>query len=396
MKSLSDKHTGLVLVAGISLILYLVSALPVIFEDTFHHYVYLADAFAHGRLNLALPSAGVHDRPDSFDDIAVYRNRFYLGLPPLPAIFILPLIPWRGVHADARAVAVLLGAVNVGLCFRLLEKIVRDRSKIYWLTAFFGAGTVHWFVASHGGAWYFAQVCAVFFLLLGLNAAFSGHGAAAGFALAGAFLCRQLSILALPAFLGITAVSGGGIGRPRRLFWVLLGAAGGVFVYLCYNFLRFGSPFETGYGYHCITGAAVIQYQRYGLFHPHYLPRNLYTLLFMPPRLTDGFPWFRPTPAGQALIFTSPALFYAFKAGFRSWENRAIWVSAAGIVAAQLFYCNNGSWQFGYRFILDSLPLLMVLIARGTPPSLTLGARAVIVLSILFNCWGIVALRNLI
>lgn len=390
---LTDKRLT-ALVTAFFLALYFVSALSVLFRDGFHHYVYLAEAFSRGRLDLRLPARDAHEFSDSYDDVAFHNGRFYLGLPPAPALFLLPFSPLGRSALPARLGAVVLGAASAAGAFLLLGRLGADRAKQLWLTALFGAGTVHWFVASHGSAWYLAQVAAVFFLLAALRAALGGRGLAAGLCLAGAFLSRQLTILAFPALLALLIES-----RPQKktrpVLSLALGTALGVFLYLLYNWARFGDALQTGYAYHLITGDAVIQFQRYGLFHPHYLPRNLYTLLFMPPKLSDAFPYFFPSPQGMALVFTSPALVYAFRAPGRVGSTRALWFSVLLIVGLQLFYCNNGSWQFGYRFLLDALPLLMVLVARGTPSSLSRPARVLISLSVLANLYGVIMLRAL-
>lgn len=377
------------------LAVYFVSSLPVVFKDTFHHYVYLADAFSRGQLNLRLPARGEHDYRDSFDDIAVYDNRFYLALPPAPALVLFPFIGLGGVHLNARLITVCLGAVGAGLCWLLLKREQPGQRARLRLTLLFGLGTVYWFVAAHGGAWYLAQICAVTFLLGSLLAAQRGRGLAGGLLLAGAFLCRQLTLLALPALLALLGESPRGRNTRQRLL-ALLGAAAGVFLYLLYNQLRFGNPLETGYAHHLIRGEAVIQFQRYGLFHSHYLSRNLYTLLLMPPKFLGRFPFIYPRPEGMALIFTSPALFYALLAPFRDRGTALLGISAALILSAQLFYCNNGAWQFGYRFILDALPLLIILTARGMRRPLSRTAGFLIAFSVAANLYGVILLRNLL
>lgn len=399
IRSIELKKTAAVFLAVFSI--YLLSSLPVLFRDTFHHYVYLARAFSEGKLNLRLPARGVHEFVDSFDDIAVYRHKFYLGLPPAPAIFILPFIPWRGVHTNARLITVFLGAINAALLYSLLGRYGYSRNKRLWLTALFALGTVHWFVATHGGAWYLAQICGVFFLLTALLTI--SHPLAAGLLLGGAFLSRQLTVLTFPVFLALLARSNYTGNQPlisprigKKWIKFTLGLSGGIGLYLIYNYLRFGDILQPGYIYHNIRGAALLQFERYGLFHLYYLPRNLYTILFQGPKLINHFPYFIPTIRGQAFIFTTPAFFYAFKAKGPKTLLTSIWFSAGLIFLIQLFYCNNGSWQFGYRFILDILPLLIILIARGTPDTLPLSTRAVFIISILFNLGGVIFLRNLL
>ena len=54
-----------------------------------------------------------------------------------------------------------------------------------------------------------------------------------------------------------------------------------------------------------------------------------------------------------------------------------------------LLYFNTGSFQFGYRFALDWLPLGILLVALGTGGSLRWWGKALIAASVLMHLWGI-------
>ena len=58
---------------------------------------------------------------------------------------------------------------------------------------------------------------------------------------------------------------------------------------LLYNQVRFGSPLENGYRFHAMGEGFRTDFQQYGLFHLHYLPRNVfYELLTYPLPLRDA------------------------------------------------------------------------------------------------------------
>jgi hypothetical protein len=57
-------------------------------------------------------------------------------------------------------------------------------------------------------------------------------------------------------------------------------------------------------------------------------------------------------------------------------------------------YYGVGLQQFGYRYALDFTPLLLVLAALGLPSPLTVGARVLVVVSVLVNLWGAVFLSQ--
>jgi hypothetical protein len=218
------------------------------------------------------------------------------------------------------------------------------------------------------------------------------------------------------------------------------------------NYLRFGSPFESGYSY----GEQVHQLDLawrwpQGLIHPSYIP--LHVDLFwkgMPIVSTSGsYIW--PSWAGMAMWATSPALLvglfahlkrfsrasllvifllivaaaYIALAGFAArlqlpsltppalplglelapfWllialaitlavglRDRLVIAAWAAIVAIVLFdwmFAATGWAQFGYRYGLDFMPFLFLLVAIAVP-RLRWHHVALIVASIVVNLWGV-------
>ena len=51
-----------------------------------------------------------------------------------------------------------------------------------------------------------------------------------------------------------------------------------------------------------------------------------------------------------------------------------------------------GFTQFGYRFSLDFTPFLMLLVAKGMRENLGWLEKALIILSVLVNLWGVVSI----
>ena len=65
----------------------------------------------------------------------------------------------------------MLGAVNVGLCWRMLIRVTPRRDAAALGTIFYGFGTVAWYAAMLGSTWFLAHVVASTFLFLGITAA---------------------------------------------------------------------------------------------------------------------------------------------------------------------------------------------------------------------------------
>jgi len=158
-----------------------------------------------------------------------------------------------------------------------------------------------------------------------------------------------------------------------------------------YNVARFGGPLDTGYD---------TLYERYGHLYPFYprfgqfdvrnIPLHLYTLFFMPPDFVPVF--IRPSPYGMSVVLTSPAFIYAAFVKRQHILRTGSWI-AIGLVSMPLLLHYSQGWvQFGYRFLLDFAPFLLILTAFGfedndSPRSLWIKVTLVGV-SVLVGFWG--------
>ena len=67
--------------------------------------------------------------------------------------------------------------------------------------------------------------------------------------------------------------------------------------------------------------------------------------------------------------------------------HRALWITVACVALPSLFYQNSGWVQFGYRFSLDYMVFLVMLIAIGGRPLGRVG-KALIVAGVAINLFG--------
>jgi len=143
----------------------------------YNHFVWQADAFIHGRFGIAFP---VVDGPfinGYFQDIMPLPSApgapsyGLLPFPPLPAVLLMPFVAVFGLAADAQLFGVVLGAINVGLAWRMTTRLTTDRAVAFLATLFFAFGTVHWYAAIISTTWFLAHVVAITFLLLGITLA---------------------------------------------------------------------------------------------------------------------------------------------------------------------------------------------------------------------------------
>ena len=156
--------------------------------DWYKHFVYLAQAFLEGRLDL-------QSVPGFYQDLVTVNGKMYMPFPPLPAVLMMPAVAIWGTAASQVTVSKLVGAINVGLMWLVLNKLKIDRKLQWWLTIFFGFGTVHWYAAQMGTTWFFAHVVAVMFILIALGLFFYDRSSLLiGLAVGAAVLARHPTI----------------------------------------------------------------------------------------------------------------------------------------------------------------------------------------------------------
>jgi hypothetical protein len=386
-------------------LLYLLSANLVVKQQSITpQYVYLANAFLHGRLDLA-------ELPQNTYDLILYEGHWFVPGALAPALLMMPFVAIVGIGFSDVFFGILIGALNVLLMYILLGRLGMDEisPKRLWLTILFAIGTVHWWVTSLGNTWFNAHSVAVMFILLFVNETLTDQRPwLAGLWLGLAGLSRPPTLFAAFFFL-VYAFSLSHDWRmvfQQKLLPFGLTLSLGVGVILIYNVLRFGNPLEFGYRYVQGSYAIVQAIERYGSFSHIYMPCNLYISLVGPPNLPgaaalgDTICWQLGSlshsfeapfeffdPRGMSIFLTTPAFLYLFKA---RWHEPLVRAALAGSLAVLLvlwMYSTTGWVQFGYRYILDIIPFLIILVSSGMP-SLTKHARLLIVLSSIINSIG--------
>ncbi len=358
-----------------------------------NHYVRLADAWLHGRLDIGAQAPGTNDwacfdTQDrgpcpvgrySFPASESTRYRWYVSFPPLPAILLLPLVAVFGLGTlDALFWAVFAGLAPMLLftVLRFLRESGRSHRSLrddLVVTALFAVGSVYYFVAVQGTVWFAAQVVASAFICLYLLASFGARRPSlAGLALGLAFLSRPSTLLLGVFFVlqAITAASERGRPSPAARaqlasnlikfalpLTLLVGAA------MWHNAARFDDPLEFGHRFLQIRWRSRIE--TWGLFGTHYLPRNLTVFFLSLPWILESNPFVRITRHGLAFWFTTPNLLWSLFPKKLDSTIVALWAAVLPTAICTLLYQNTGWVQFGYRFALDYLPLLFVLISLG-------------------------------
>mgnify|MGYP006280525377 CR=1 FL=1 len=340
----------------------------------------------------------------------VERNRrYFVSFPPMPAVVMMPLTWVYGYKVNDVQFTLFFAALNVLLMFLVLRRLSkggrsgRGRRENLWLTALFALGTAHLWCSVLGQVWFTALVMGVTFTLLYIYFAIDArHPFLAGLALAAGFATRTPLVFASIFFFAFVFFPGG---EWRKDDWgeavkkltlfclpcLLIGCT-----LLWMNHLRFGSLTEFGHRY--LAGGSLARIKNYGLFNFHFLSKNLSAMLTLIPRLQPDAPYIISSKHGMSIFLTTPALFYLFLPEDRESDVdkfwwRLLWVTVAVVAVPALFYQNTGYEQFGYRFIMDYLPFLIILLAVGRRP-LSWLFKACVVAGFVVNGFGAVTFKR--
>jgi hypothetical protein len=371
----------LLIIALVALLVFVLSKGP---PPGQNHFVYLADAFLHGRL-------GVSGGGTALAEIVPFNGNYFVVYPPMPAALLLPFVALFGTSFDQGLMSIFLASLCVAATWLMLKKTGANGNKAQWLTALFGFGTCFWFTASVGSSWYIEHVSAVLFLTLAIILAlYKKSPFLSGLLLGCAFLSRLPVILSFPFFM-LLIYEENSTWKPRlkQVAYFLVGLGILVGVYELYNFGRWGVFSDLGYN--LIPGIQQDPYFQQGIFNIAYIPRHIYAILFQGPILLNNFPYFEPNWMGLGLFFTTPAFIYIFKGPWNRLSKYAA-LAVVSILPILITHGTVGFTQFGYRFSLDFTPFLMLLVAKGMRENLGWEEKALIILSILINFWGVVSI----
>jgi hypothetical protein len=375
-----------------------------------NHYVHLAHSFLEGQLGV------VGNQPPGTNDWACYdveehdqcpanqyrfpesqrdRYRWYVSFPPLPAVVMVPFVAAFGLAVPDRLIWAILAGFGPALLFVLLGRLraaghsARTVREDLVLTALFAFGTVWFFTAVQGTVWFAAHVVAVpltaLYVLWSLGAK---KPLFAGLMLGLAFMTRPTTAFLVPFFLieamrvarpedapapvpehlwlkrvvvWLRGVQWRPVGRNVAFFSAPVIAIGLVAMWM--NHARFDDPFEFGHTYLQIRWRPRIE--KWGLFNFHYFAKNLAVFVAALPWLSATAPYVTVSRHGLALWVTTPNLLLTL------WPKRvtttmiALYIATLVVLVLNLCYQNSGWVQFGYRFSLDYMIPLFVLLALG-------------------------------
>lgn len=324
-------------------------------ETVFDYFGRLAVGLTQGRYWL-------DDAPPHLNELmgGVGGHR-YSVVQPLPALLLVPLVPFGGPAAVQTFLSAVAGGASAAPMFLVLRRLDVPRALAVTVAILSVFGTQILVLAVDGRSWWAADTLGALVLTLAVWAALSGASpVVVGLALGAASLTRAPMLLAAPALFVLMS----GPATLRRAIGIAAGVAPFIGIEAAYNLARWGTPMEIGYS--LLSGNDPF-YSR-GIWSLSYLPRHLYAILFEPPAFVDNeLAFLRARGIGMSLLIVTPAL---------------LWIARAPLVAHRLPYAAGlflglltlvpdvlfgtvGFEQFGYRRALDAHPFLTALMAVG-------------------------------
>ena len=387
-------------------------------HSPYNHFVYLAEGWLKGRLDMPVSPPNENDwgrvevlrlkdgrtvkgmfgktgPTDRFyplrgpsltigdEKIASRSYIRYVTFPPFPAVAMLPFVAVAHLKFNDVLFTAIWAAINPVLLFLLLRRL-RERgyskrgvTDDLWLTLMFGAGSVYYYASVIGQVWYTAHVIAITCVIGYIYASLEGrHPVWAGLCIGLGYASRTPLGFMFPFFLFEAARATGGWERLRQLrkaglppglaaklvrFAIPSGAI--LALLLVHNYLRFEQFTEFGHKYLNIGWQDRIQ--RWGLFNYHFLSRNLTCALLLLPRILTQYPYLKISEHGMSMLLTTPALGYTVAPKEKSPLALGLWLTVLVTALPSLLYQNSGYLQFGYRFSLDYIIFLVMLLAVG-------------------------------
>ena len=388
----SDRRIATALAAAGAAV-YLVVGLGLL--TVYDYYGRLAQALLHGQWWLSEAPSWLNEL------VSCGPERWCVVYPPLPAILAMPLATVLSTALAQGLVSRIFGGVSAGILYLALRAFGAPRAVAIVGAILSTFGTTLFFSSVDGRAWYVAHAVAMPFLSAALLFAARGERAWLVGACIGLAALARLPVAAAAPALALLLARRAGTPYRRALAGVVLGGVPFALVYVGYDLLRWGSPFDAGYAQ--LTEGDVF-FTR-GLFSPFYVPRHLYAIFLEPPDFVDGTPFFlRPRGIGMALFLTTPAFLWLF-GGLRV-LRRDIGIAAVALAALlalvpDIFHGTVGFQQFGYRFSIDAQPFLIVLALAGDARvGTTWRSRpswlfvAVVILSVAINLYATIAITR--
>lgn len=364
MEKLKNKDSAYLIaaimcMAGVLLVLYLITGKWPWHQITANSYALQADAWRQGRLDLGI------NYP--YLELAVFQGKYYVSFPPFPSYLLFPLTFLFGTETPDGILLVIVNIITLAYLYKtgIIAGLKQEAAALEALLVMVGSNVI--FTMIDPSVWFFAQSLCLMLAALTIYHTLRGKGGHALFFWACSVGCRPMQVVFLPVILYLlycNEKAGEKMFFPgiikKRWKWCI---PGGIVAlsYMILNAVRFGSITEFGHNY-----LPEFTNSEHGQFSIHYLGNNLRMLLNLPEideqgrMVIDHF-------GNLSMLIVSPVIvvFLCCMASVLvkgSVKKKAIMVllllCAIGYLIFTMLHKTMGGWHFGNRYVNDILPWL--------------------------------------
>jgi hypothetical protein len=357
----------------------------------------LAQSFLHGHLYFLHSIGGI-----GYDPIP-YRGHQYWGEGLFPAVLLLPfagIANLFNVFFQQGYIDWVLILATLYLVYALARKFTYSVEDSLILMFGWGLGSAYVGIAASSSGWSFAQVVSTFLLFLSLYEYFTQKRWWLIGGLCGCIFLTRGTAAPIVIFYALELWQGSAKKTQIMQYMpLLIPLVVALAIQGLYNYLRFHSPFNGGYEYQLLSADSA-ESRALGVFSVKHIPANLFSMLLGTPVTTPitatswslKFPFIRNNSYGMSLFLTSPYFLYLcgrqWKV-FRSTARHLLVAAGMSCIGVLCFY-GIGRDQFGYRYSLDFLPELFVvlmLVYRVEHRGLSRGMKVLLLGSGVVNWW---------
>jgi len=367
----------------------------------------MAQSLTHFRLDIP--------NPGQTYDLIEFKGKWYTPWGILPAVILIPLQLLKGRFIPTFYLSLFFSSLTTVVVFLLLKRLQKEffhnlsTRGVYLILVLLAFGTAQFYVGTLGSVWHVNQIVSSFFGTLGIFAIFKKKRSSIDYFISS--LCFGLGFLGRPTIIFL-------ISLPLSLFTFDLLQKKKLFlaqkqkyikqiiiifilplmffcsVFFLYNYLRFENLFQTGYDYIQESNNLQEIRKKNGLSSLTNIPQNAWYLLFELPTLQiiKNNVVFNFNLYGNSIFFLTPPFLTIFLAPFIIRKKGGIqidpfiaslWIAVFSTIIPILMHYSSGWMQFGYRYSLDIMVLLLLLSIFGIRGKLNI----LYILGIIFAVW---------
>lgn len=366
-------------------------------HSPYDSYTLQALAWRSGRLSL--------DRNYEWLELAVYKGNYFVSFPPFPTVIMLILSLFFGPETPSMAVNMCFFLGSTALAYAIIKRYGRRPFEAAFLSLFLTAGCNLLEVSMSGGVWNIAQGASFFFTMACLYALETPyeecrriHLFMGPLCIAIAVGCRPFQAVYVPYVLfrlyhqcrrryAVDNAPLSFVAVLKRMVPYLAMPAFIAAAYGALNFARFGDVFEFGHNYlpEFSTEGGV----QFSVSHWKENLKNIFRL----PNFQDNRLVF-PKAYGFAFYLCNPlyvmALIETVRRLIKGKMNRRGVILLVSIFVhfnLLLLHRTFGGVQFGTRYLIDLIPVLMVF-TLSEKDRLSLADWLLMIWGIAFNFYG--------